>query len=230
MEIAGTPKKRAVEKLTSKGRWLDDRSNALFQDLRKTLLEDNDFDEAKSIFDRLGDFSQMRLLLSDLSREFEAQGDGTPTFAIGSEILYTVYRQLCEIPTESIIFAVGSRYGNAYTVERLAPLKMEKSEVGYACADLQSSTKTLIDLEPYGTLLTCYFHAHPGRGGSANNPSGIDINNHKRLEQGNYHTVGGIFSRDGYVRFFTDQMPFEIRLSGKGIDHVAKNLWKLTEA
>jgi hypothetical protein len=219
----------SAERISAHKRLLLDRSRQLLSDMQRLVLDDLDFEGARQLLTRLSDVGEMRQLLMELSSA-EADKEDAPNFAIASEVLYTAYRKLCEVPTESILYAVGSRYGNVYTVERLVPLKLDKSEIAYASADLAASSKVLIDLEPYGTLLTCYFHAHPGRGSGANHPSGIDTNNHARLEKGNYRTVGGIFSRDGYLRFFTDKMPFKITISGKGVDSVGPNLWKLTAA
>jgi len=217
------------ERISSHNQLLLERSRKLLSEMQRLVLEDFDFEGAKQLLTRLTDVGEMRQLLMELSSA-ETVSEDTPNFVIASEVLYLAYRKLCKIPTESILYAVGSRYGNVFTVERLVPLKLDKSEIAYASADLAASSKVLIDLELYGSLLTCYFHAHPGRGSGANHPSGIDTNNHARLEKGNYRTVGGIFSRDGYLRFFTDKMPFKITISGKGVDCVGPNLWKLTSA
>jgi len=217
------------ERISAHKQLLLERSRRLLSEMQRLVIEDFDFEGARRTLTRLTDVGEMRQLLIELSSA-EAESEETPNFVIASEVLYSAYRKLCEIPTESILYAVGSRYGNVYTVERLVPLKLDRSEIAYASADLAASSKVLIDLEPYGSLLTCYFHAHPGRGAGANHPSGIDTNNHARLEKGNYRTVGGIFSRDGYLRFFTDKMPFKITISGKGVDCVGPNLWKLTSA
>ena len=205
------------------------RSKDLLKDMERLVIENYDFETAGHVLNRLEDVGEMRKFLTELS-EGDEESATKPTFVIGSESLYTAFHNLCRIPTESIIYAVGSRFGDFYTIERLVPLKLDKSEVGYASADLASSSRVLIDLEPYGTLLTAYFHAHPGSGPGANHPSGIDIGNHARLEQGDYKTVGGIFSRDGYLRFFSDKMNFNIAIAGKGVEHVHPNLWRLTQA
>jgi len=225
--VEGSLVETKSERISAHNQLLLKRSRRLLLEVQRLVIEDFDFEGAKRILNRLAEIGETRRLLIELSSA-NPESEETPNFVIASEVLYSAYRKLCEIPTESILYAIGSRYGNVYTVERLVPLKLDKSEIAYASADLTTSSRILIDLEPYGSLLTCYFHAHPGRGAGANHPSDIDTNNHARLEKGDYRTVGGIFSRDGYLRFFTDKMPFKITISGKGVDSVGPNLWKLT--
>lgn len=216
-----------TERLDLQRRSLIERSSTLFGEMRRLILEDSDYEAARGIWDRLSDIGQLRHVLEEFA-SYKSAGNSDPTFAIGSEILHAAYRKLCENSNESILFAAGSRYGNIFTVERLVPLELEKSEVAYASADIASSSKALIEIERYGSLLTGYFHTHPGRGAGANHPSSIDLNNHARLEQGDYHTIGGIFSRDGYLRFFADKMRFQVSISGKGVECAGPNLWQLT--
>lgn len=195
--------------------------------LQRLILDDLDFDGARDVLDRLIDTGETRRFLYALATGETTCKDNQPQFIIGSEVLYAAFRMLNECQTESILYGIGNQFGNVYTIERLVPLKLEDSGVAYACADAASSAKVLIDLEPYGSLLTGYFHTHPGRGPGANRPSSVDITNQAQLEQSNYRTIGGIFSRDGYLRFFSDQMTFAVDISGKGVEHVQTNLWKL---
>ena len=47
---------------------------------------------------------------------------------------------------------------------------------------------------------------HPGSGADSTQPSGIDYRHHRRLEKGGFQALGIIMTRDGYVRFYTDEM------------------------
>jgi proteasome lid subunit RPN8/RPN11 len=218
--------KISAQRIAAQHKLLLERSRQLLSQLQHQVLDDLDFEGAQHVLTRLADVGEARRMLSELAPEAEANED-VPQFVIASEVVHAAYRKLNECQTESILYGIGSQYSNLYTIERLVPLKMETSGIAYACADAASSAKVLIDLEPYGSLLTGYFHTHPGRGPGANRPSSVDLANQAQLEQGNYHTIGGIFSRDGYVRFFTDQLKFTASISGKGVEHVQTNLWKL---
>lgn len=214
------------ERIAAQARLLDDRGTYLVTQIQQLLLDECDIDRATHLFARLTDLSETRQLLRELQACDEGE-DGVPVFTVSSELLHRAYHVLSETNTETILYASGSRYGSVYTVERLVPIKMERSEMTYAAADPASSSEALRRMDQYGSLLTCYLHAHPGKGANANHPSGIDIQNHARLEQGGFRTVGGIFSRDGFVRFFSDKMPFRVVVSGKGVEDVGTNSWKL---
>lgn len=203
-----------------------------FQRLQEVVIDNYDEARANDIFSRLCDFGQTKMALTEISdgiSQSNVKESDVPEFIVGSELLYKAYQKLNSIETESILYAVGNNFGNSYSIVRLIDLKLDKSEIAYASADPAFSSKALIGLEEYGTLLTCYFHAHPGNGISANHPSNTDIANQERYERGKYIAIGGIFSRDGYLRFFSDKLQYTVTISGKGIDHVSKNVYKLTE-
>lgn len=219
----------ALVRLRSHRDLITEKSRKEFAKLKEAIINNYDIEHADNIYTRLCDFSHTQLILSEISNEITSSPNEVPEFKVGSEILYKAFNKLNSIKTESILYAVGNNYGNSYSIERLIDLELDQSELGYAKANPSFSSKSLIELEEYGTLLTCYFHAHPGRGVNSNNPSSTDFSNQERLEKGNYKTIGGIFSRDGYLRFFSDKLQYKISISGKGVEHVSKDVYKLTK-
>ena len=219
----------ALTRLKSHSELIGDKCRRELQKLRESIIDNYDIAKAKDVFSRLCDFSQTKMILSEISDGISPSLATVPEFIVGSELLYEAYRKLCSIKTESILYAVGNSFGNSYSIVRLIDLKLDKSEYAYASADPAFSSKELIELEEYGTLLTCYFHAHPGNGINANHPSGTDISNQQRLEKGKYNTIGGIFSRDGHLRFFSDKLQYKVTISGKGVEHVSENAYRLTD-
>jgi len=109
-------------------------------------------------------------------------------------------------------------------LSRLIRPELDKSEPGYASVNDISSLHKLEDLDRHGSLLCTYLHMHPGRGSGSTLPSSVDTACQRRLERGGYPVIGGIYSRDAYLRFFSDQNPFDVSISGKGVEHVGKNL------
>lgn len=219
----------ALVRLRSHRDLITEKSRKEFVKLKEAIIDNYDIEHANNIYTRLCDFSHTQLILSEISNEISSSTIEVPEFKVGSEILYKAFNKLNSIKTESILYAVGNNYGNSYSIERLIDLELDQSELGYAKANDIFSSKALIDLEEYGSLLTCYFHAHPSRGINSNNPSSTDFSNQERLEKGNYKTIGGIFSRDGYLRFFSDKLQYKISISGKGVENVSKGVYKLTE-
>jgi len=219
----------AVEHLRSKCRSVSERTTALYPQLRYCLTH-YDYEKARQVFEELVSLHQLKQDIGTITAGLEEEVSSVPTFLVSAELLYQVYLKLREVQTESIMYASGVRYGSFLTVERLVPVDLEASEYGYASASIGSTSRVLARLEQFGSVLTCYFHAHPGKGPSSNHPSNIDIANQARLETGGYRTIGGIFSRDGYLRFFSDKMESRVELSGKGIENVGPNLYRLTQA
>ncbi|MGP8321429.1 MAG: hypothetical protein ACT6FE_03775 [Methanosarcinaceae archaeon] len=220
---------KALIRLRTHRDLITEKSRKEFTKLKEAILNNYDVEHANSIYTRLCDFSHTKHELTEISNNLNISNDDVPEFIVSSEVLYLASQKLCSISTESILYAVGNNYGNSYSIERLIELELDQSKFGYAKANDVFNLKTMIELEKYGTLLTCYFHAHPSSGINSNHPSDIDYSTQKRLESGNYKTIGGIFSRDGYLRFFTDKLEFKITILGKGVEHVSKNVYKLTE-
>lgn len=218
-----------IARLQSHRELTEEKSRRELARLREALLNNCDIDKANGIYSRLCDFSQTQLVMRDVSNELVSSQSDVPEFVVGSKLLYDAFNKMCAFSTESILYASGGVLRNSYSIERLIDLQLDESELGYASANAEFSSKVLIGLETYGTLLTCYFHTHPGRGKNANHPSSIDFANQARLEKGNYKTIGGIFARDGYLRFFSDKLDFNVTITGKGVQYVSKNVYKLTE-
>jgi hypothetical protein len=99
----------------------------------------------------------------------------------------------------------------------------------YARSNLISTRDALARMDRFGYQLTGVFHSHPGTGKGSVLPSGTDEKNQRKLEQAGYRCISGIFSRDGWIRFFTLNNPFKVAVKGKGVEHVEENLFRLTE-
>lgn len=94
----------------------------------------------------------------------------------------------------------------------------------YVAADINSSHNALVTLsEEYGHLLLGIFHSHISRGAASTCPSSIDRRNMERKRNDGIDCIGGIFSLDGYVRFFSAGDAFSIDVYGKGVDLIETN-------
>lgn len=217
-----------IESLRLQKDSLSTKIQGLYPQLRQSVSQ-FEFDQAERIFSELINLNRIGQTIEEITNKLSANISGIPTYLFGSDLLYEAYQKLGSIPTESILYASGNQFANCFAVERLIPLELESSGYGSASANLSFSTNVLIELEKYGSLLCCYFHMHPGRGIQSNHPSSIDLSTQATLETGNYPSIGGIFSRDGYLRFFSDKKPFKIVISGKEIVNVGKNSYKLVK-
>jgi len=224
-EITATDRK--LEDLMSQKSQLIDRVRELEGQLSQSLRS-FEFDLAQKLFEQIIDLQKIIMVTDEINARLDA-GVNRPSYLAGTTLLHEAFSLLSQLKSESILYVAGNRFGSAYMLSRLIPPDLDRSEPGYAAVNSESSLHKLGDLERHGSLLCAYLHMHPGRGNGSTLPSSIDSSCQKRLEKGGYPVIGGIFSRDGYLRFFSDQLPFDVSLSGKGVDHVGKDLFKLAK-
>lgn len=174
--------------------------------------------------------------LNDLTRDFISSLEPKPVlrYRIGSLFLSECFKYLTSSPEEVVHLVSGLELeNNLFLLDRLEKVQYQASIVG-AKADVKDLFKKLIELdEKYGHLLLAVFHSHPFGGVAGACPSGIDRNLQKNLEESGYKTIQAVFSRDGYVRFFSNKLCFEIELYGKGVEkisgHENERIFKLSE-
>jgi hypothetical protein len=153
-----------------------------------------------------------------------------PKYLVGSKLLYEGNQYLMSQKTEMLVDVSGWKHNGLFVLERLEPVKLDESTTTYAKSNLLSTRDALFEMHRRGYLLVSILHSHPGYGPGSVSPSSTDINNQKKLEKVGYKCISGIYSRDGYIRFFTLNNPFEIVIKGQGVECVEENLFRLTEA
>jgi len=168
-------------------------------------------------------------------REVEEYADepveGKPnTYIAGSWLLEDAYGFLCGKPVESMHYVSGLKLGNYYTLERITEFDLSAQSSCSVKGDLPSSFKSLMDIEGHGYCLTAWFHSHPGTGKDSVFVSGTDIATQRRLESGKYPVIGAIFSQDGFIRFFSDSLDYDLRVLGKGVKKIDENVYKVSKA
>lgn len=174
--------------------------------------------------------------LNGLTKDFISSLEPKPVlrYRIGSLFLKECFKYLTSSPEEVIHLVSGMEFEkNLFILDRLEKVEYRASIVG-AKADVRDLFKKLIDLdEKYGHLLLAVFHSHPFGGVAGACPSGIDRNLQDNLEKSGYKTIQAVFSRDGYVRFFSNKLSFEIEVYGKGVEKISEQgnekIFKLSE-
>ncbi len=113
-------------------------------------------------------------------------------------------------------------------LSRIETVKLESQSPAYVQANKEDSHKKIVSFsEDYGHMLLGMFHSHTAKGAAATSPSSIDIKNLERKDAIGIDCLGGIFSLDGYVRFFSLK-EFEIDIYGKGVEPVeSKSTYKV---
>ena len=195
--------------------------------MKTSLLDSYDIENAESSFNELRNLSTPINIIGNAIDILDYNNDRIPIFWISSEIIKECYQNQSLISTETIHYGIGKRCSNVHTVEKVVSVDLESSEVTRAKADIDAVRNILTTASRNGSLFTCYFHTHPGKGKEATNKSDTDIKYQSNLERGGYKTIGCIYSRDGYLRFFSDKLDFNIIITGKGVEHVKGKIYKI---
>jgi len=69
------------------------------------------------------------------------------------------------------------------------------------------------------------FHSHPQ--GFSPKPSSQDLEQFEQYEDHEFRALGGIFTRNGYIRFFRSNLDFEIVIRESGVEKREENLYKI---
>ncbi len=94
----------------------------------------------------------------------------------------------------------------------------------FELGDFQQSLRSL---QRWGYSLHAIFHSHRFNGPVS--PSQIDLNTQRQLLEPAFPAIQAVFSEDGYIRFFSAERPFSIRIFGKGVTHVKDTLYQLDQ-
>lgn len=204
---------------------LSDNAARLLTECRRSL-SDFDYDRARMHFDETLGVCRLRQHLAELQMDLSRHD--THLHLVHSACLHELYRSLVTTADEAIAYMIGSRIGPVLMMERFVLLPLDSASRGHANANPEFIRKLLIECERYGTVLAAYFHTHPGHGSGNTQPSDIDLTTQADKERGGYSTIGGIFSRDGYLRFYADQLQFRVRVLGKEVECEGTNLFRLS--
>jgi hypothetical protein len=146
------------------------------------------------------------------------------TYYTSSYFLEQCHTQLFQgSPTHERQFLVSgiSRGEDAYDWHLLIPVKLDDPSRYGVQADLRDLLTQLAHLDlTHGLLLLGLVHSHLYSGRSAVNPSETDRELQKNLEESGYKTVQAVVSEDYYIGFFTNTIPFVLKVEGTGFEEI----------
>jgi len=153
-----------------------------------------------------------------------------PKYLAGSMFLYDCYHALSPSPErESMFYVSGPETDGVLHLSRICPFVYDSRSAAYVSGEISSSLEALVFMEQFGHRLHGWFHSHPGAGPHATAPSSTDMGHQRLLEKGHHVAVGAIFTRDGYIRFFSHELPLNIEVYGKAVERLDERLYRLTE-
>ena len=172
-------------------------------------------EKANSFFQQTLFTGKIGKLLTDLLPTTQTD---KPVFVISSMFLRDSYNLLnIDKKIESLHFLTGPRIGNVNVLDRIVDFEKEVQTSVFAKGKSGSVSKVLIELAKHEHKLLGCFHVHPGNGATATLPSSTDLTLQQNFDRGGYKVLHAIFSRDGYVRFYSS-LDFEIQIYGKGLE------------
>jgi hypothetical protein len=153
-----------------------------------------------------------------------------PVYIVTSLFLANCQRFLLSNPKgfELLHLVTGGKVdATTRTLDWMEKVALASHSAIHAEADQHDFQRVLIKLSEWGLSMHGLFHAHPGEGREYTRPSGTDLTTHERFERGRYPLVGAIFVKDGWVRFFSHNRPFTIRVSGTGVTQHEEHVFKI---
>lgn len=171
----------------------------------------------------------LKLLPDEAEPATSAPEAGTLIYVTGSMSIDNWHKELSKDDNEDMYYVVGLRIGDCLTLDNIVRFKLSRRNLISARAEAEECLKALLFIERYGYLLNALIHIHPGTGPNSTNPSDTDRENQKILEAGHYRTISAIFSRDKFIRFFSNNLKFNIKILGKGVVQHDENLFQITE-
>ena len=164
-------------------------------------------------------------------KEKAIPSDKTLTYIMSSLLILNCFEYLDLTEAESLLYASGFEIDrNTLIIDRLVQVDMAMQNSCYVNAETRSSHQALVKMEKYGQRLFGLFHIHPGNGEGAAFPSMLDLMTMDKFETAGYQTIGAVFSRDGWIRFFsTNNKKYKVKVIGTGVEQYDNKTFKLTE-
>lgn len=209
--------------LKEKKKYLNSQIDETFSFIRK-CCEKNKIISAKLAFEKLLCFVCFKKTIDDIS-VFLSGDKCTSIYTVSSFFLNDCHSFLFKENNkkESMLLVTGIKYHKLFTLEKIISVDFEIQSSSFIKGDIFSNMKQLLYLEKFGYKLHAWFHSHISNGKSSILPSTVDVRQQEDFESGKYPTIGAIFSKDRYVRFFSVDKKFKIVVYGKGVDVIDEN-------
>ena len=175
-----------------------------------------DKQSADTAYDYLMRLSEVHVALENP----QTKSSGVSEFKTGGRFLQECLNFLNDGADEMLHYVTGIKTEDTRVMSEIVTFDIETRSPSYVKGDIMSAASSLIMLDEHGYKLHGWFHTHPGKGPGAIHPSSIDLSHQDALEKGGYNVVGGIFARDGYVRFFSSDLKFDIEVYGSNVTQI----------
>ena len=149
-------------------------------------------------------------------------------FIFSSWMLCDSFKMCTASPEEGMLFIVGVEFDGLAIGTRIIPFGYAYRSIIGAAGDHQDTHRICISTHEAGHRILALIHSHPGTGIKANYNSSVDARTQELWEL-TTKMVGGIWSRDGYLRFFSSKLPFAVKVIGEQMEQINDVIFKLKE-
>jgi proteasome lid subunit RPN8/RPN11 len=125
----------------------------------------------------------------------------------------------CADEDEGVCVVAGCDVGDLRIGTNVIPIVCDHRSVIHASASRNEIARVALELAVSGLSIVAVIHSHPGFGRDANHPSGDDLRTQMNWEA-NTKMVSGIWSRDGYLRFFAAVKPLDVVVVGSNVQEI----------
>jgi hypothetical protein len=192
-------------------------------------MREHDAERIRSLSEELADIARERRLLDGLlprcGRGRDNDG-GVPNYLFSSLMLVDSFRLTTRTAEEAAHFIVGIETDDGAVGTQLLPFEYSSQSVAGVAGKHAATHEVVIQTHDAGHRILALVHSHPGSGIHANHHSSIDERTQELWE----HTtklIGGIWSRDGYLRWYSSNRPFRVKIIGTHLERIDDNVWKL---
>lgn len=152
----------------------------------------------------------------------------TNVFVFSSMMLRDSYRYCTKTKEEGMHFILGIEVDGVGIGTRLVGFPCREKSIASASGDHLATHRICIDTHEYGHRVLGLLHSHPGKGKRANYPSSVDERTQELWERG-FRMCFGIWSRDGFLRFFGSKLDCTIKVVGNYVENIEDDLFKLSK-
>jgi len=185
-------------------------------------------DWQNSIEQDLAFVSSLTMARDDLRRRrlvaTPRQAEDRLRFMVSSRFLGDSHRYLTSDPQQRermhIVSGVVAPDGTRI-LSHMEKLTFDEQTAAYVKAAAGQTNKQLVELERSGHPLLAAWHSHIMHGADSTKPSHTDLANQERFVRIGCDALGGIFSLDGYIRFYHTAKDFELATYGNGVERIS---------
>ncbi|MDD5697835.1 MAG: hypothetical protein PHH77_04385 [Victivallaceae bacterium] len=182
--------------------------------------------KAKEFFELVCEYNEFSELCRQWHQNLSAESNCIQ-LSLDVWFLQDLIKHLTPHADEEVVYITGHSVGNLRIPYRICEVELKEQSVVYARCTARSCSDALIEINEKGCCLQLVAHSHPGMGKDTTTPSGIDLNYLDKIQKNDSQAVGVIVSRDGFVRFFTSCVEFEVSIKGAEAEYVGDNVFKI---